>query len=74
MTIVAFQSPIEDSASFSLEKYLQDFVVANREKTPLAKTLDIYVEDEEKAVEFNTDVGENRYPGPRPFDRRLDRD
>jgi restriction system protein len=41
-----------------MEKYLQDFIVANWEKTPLAKTLEIYVEDEEKAVEFNTDVGE----------------
>jgi hypothetical protein len=49
---------IEDNASFSLERYLQDFIVANWDKTPLAKTLDIYVEDEEKAVEFNTDVGE----------------
>lgn len=43
---------------FSLETYLQEFIVSNWDKTPLAKTLDIYVEDEEKAVEFNTGVGE----------------
>jgi hypothetical protein len=47
---------IEDNASFSLEKYLQEFIVSNWDKTPLGKTLDIYVEDEEKAVEFNTGV------------------
>jgi hypothetical protein len=49
---------VEDNASFSLEKYLQEFIVSNWDRTPLAKTLDIYVEDEEKAVEFNTGVGE----------------
>jgi hypothetical protein len=32
---------IEDSASFSLEKYLQEFIVSNWDKTPLAKTLEI---------------------------------
>jgi len=49
---------IESNAAFSLEKYLQEFIVSNWSKTPLAKTLDLYVEDEEKAVEFNTGVGE----------------
>lgn len=48
----------DESASFSLEKYLQEFIVSNWDRTPLAKTLDIYLEDEEKAVEFNTGVGE----------------
>jgi Endonuclease NucS len=48
----------DDSALFSLEKYLQEFIVSNWEKTPLSKTLDIYMEDEEKAVEFNTNVGQ----------------
>ena len=49
----------EDNAlSFSLEKYLQEFIVSNWGRTPLAKKFDIYVEDEEKAVEFNTGVGE----------------
>jgi hypothetical protein len=50
--------PFEDSAAFSLEKYLQEFIVSNWGKTPLAKKLDIYIEDEEEAVEFNTGVGE----------------
>jgi hypothetical protein len=48
----------EESASFPLEKYLQEFIVSNWDNTPLAKTLDIYLEDEEKAVEFATGVGE----------------
>jgi hypothetical protein len=48
----------DDRAAFSLEKYLQEFIVSNWGKTPLAKNLDIYVEDEEEAVEFNTGVGE----------------
>jgi hypothetical protein len=50
--------PFEGSAAFSLEKYLQEFIVSNWSKTPLAKKLDIYIEDEEAAVEFNTGVGE----------------
>jgi hypothetical protein len=50
--------PFQGSAAFSLEKYLQEFIVSNWSKTPLAKTLDLYIEDEEKAVEFNTGVGE----------------
>jgi restriction system protein len=48
----------DDNASFLLKKYLQEFIVSNWGRTPLAKTLDIYLEDEEKAVEFNTGVGE----------------
>ncbi len=50
--------PFEDSAAFSLEKYLQEFIVSNWSKTPLARKLDIYIEDEEAAVEFSTGVGE----------------
>jgi hypothetical protein len=43
--------------AFSLEKYLQEFIVSNWDKTPLAKTLDIFTEDEEKGIYFQTDVG-----------------
>jgi restriction system protein len=50
--------PFENTPAFSLEKYLQEFIVSNWGKTPLAKKLDIYIEDEEEAVEFNTGVGE----------------
>jgi len=46
------------SASFSLEKYLQEFIISNWSKTPLAKTLDLYEEDGETGAEFNTGVGE----------------
>ncbi len=48
----------EDNASFSLEKYLQEFIVSNWDRTPLGKTLCIHEEDGEEAVEFSTGVGE----------------
>lgn len=48
----------EGNASFALEKYLQEFIVSNWDKTPLAKTLHIHAEDGEEAVEFSTGVGE----------------
>jgi hypothetical protein len=48
----------EDSISFTLEKYLQEFIVSNWGKMPLAKALDIYTEDEEDGIEFHTGVGE----------------
>jgi hypothetical protein len=54
----ALPDAMEDSASFSLEKYLQEFIVSNWNKSPLGKMLDIYVEDEEKGVQFTTGVGE----------------
>jgi hypothetical protein len=47
-----------DSAYFPLEKYLQEFIISNWSKTPLAKSLDLYEEDEETGVEFSTGVGE----------------
>jgi restriction system protein len=50
--------PYEGSAVFSLEKYLQEFIVSNWNKTPLATKLDIYIEGEEEAVEFNTGIDE----------------
>lgn len=47
-------------ASFSLEKYLQEFIATNWAKTPLAKSLnlDLHQEDDEDGVEFPTGVGE----------------
>jgi hypothetical protein len=45
-------------ASFSLEKHLQEFIVSNWSKTPLGKSLDLYEEDGETGVEFNTGIGE----------------
>jgi hypothetical protein len=50
--------PVEDNAGFSLEKYLQEFIVSNWNKTPLGKKLDLHTEDEEEAIEFSTGVGE----------------
>jgi hypothetical protein len=48
----------EGEASFTLEKYLQEFIVSNWDRTPLAKTLSIHEEDQEEAIEFSTGVGE----------------
>lgn len=42
---------------FPLEKYLEDFLVSNWEKTTLGKTLALYDEDEESATQYPTDHG-----------------
>lgn len=42
---------------FPLEKYLEDFLVSNWEKTALGKTLALYDEDEESATQYPTDLG-----------------
>ena len=46
-----------ESFVFPLEKYLEDFLVSNWEKTVLGKTLALHVEDEESATQYSTDVG-----------------
>ena len=48
---------IGDSFVFPLEKYLEDFLVSNWEKTALGKTLALHVEDEESATQYSTDLG-----------------
>lgn len=45
------------SLLFAMEKHLQEFLVANWEKTPLGKTLRLHSEDEEEATEYPTTVG-----------------
>jgi hypothetical protein len=54
----SLSAEIGAGASFSLEKYLQEFIISNWKSTPLAKALDIHMEDDEQAVEFSTGVGE----------------
>jgi hypothetical protein len=48
---------VGDSFIFPLEKYLEDFLVSNWDKTVLGKTLALHVEDEESATQYPTDVG-----------------
>ena len=48
---------IGESFIFPLEKYLEDFLVSNWEKTVIGKTLALYDEDEESATQYPTDLG-----------------
>jgi len=48
---------IGESFVFPLEKYLEDFLVSNWERTLLGKTLALHVEDEESATQYPTDLG-----------------
>lgn len=42
---------------FPLEKYLEDFLVSNWDKTAFGKTLALHVEDDEIATQYVTDLG-----------------
>jgi hypothetical protein len=48
---------VGNSFVFPLEKYLEDFLVSNWEKTVLGKTLALHVEDDEIATQYSTDLG-----------------
>tara|TARA_B100001057_G_C22659463_1_gene875390 strand:- start:38 stop:979 length:942 start_codon:yes stop_codon:yes gene_type:complete len=49
---------IEDPASFALERHLEDFLVTNWDQTELAKSYDIYEDDENNTgQQFPTDTG-----------------
>ncbi len=50
-------TPVGDSFVFPLEKYLEDFLISNWEKTVLGKALVLHVEDEESATQYSTDLG-----------------
>jgi hypothetical protein len=47
-----------DSLVFPLEKFLEEFLVSNWDKTALGKTLNLHMEDDEPATQYVTDVGE----------------
>ena len=56
--IIATNSEIEDPSTFALEKHLEEFLVANWDKTELGKTYDIYSEDGEKVgQQYPSDTG-----------------
>jgi hypothetical protein len=53
----ATKTGIGESFLFPLEKYLEEFLVSNWDKTALGKTFSLHVEDEESATQYSTDVG-----------------
>lgn len=57
--------PTGDSESFCLEKYLQDFIVANWDKTPLENARPLRGG---RGKGSRIRYGRGRYPGPRPFE------
>ena len=57
-SIIATNSEIEDPSAFALEKHLEEFLVANWEKTELGKKFDIFTEDGEKVgQQYPSDTG-----------------
>ena len=57
-TIFSTNSEVEDPSAFALEKHLEDFLVANWDKTDLGKTHHIYSEDGEKiGQQYPSDTG-----------------
>jgi restriction system protein len=48
---------VDNSFVFPLEKFLEDFLVSNWDKTILGKTLVLHAEDEESATQYATDIG-----------------
>jgi restriction system protein len=56
--IVSTDEDIEDPAQFAMEKYLEEFLVSNWDKTELGKDYNIFEEDGEKVGEqYQTDTG-----------------
>lgn len=46
-TLISTDETVEDTATFALEKHLEDFLVANRQSTELGKNYDIFQEEGE---------------------------
>jgi hypothetical protein len=49
---------LDETFVFPLEKFLEEFLVSNWDKTTLGKTLALHMEDDEAATQYATDVGE----------------
>ena len=57
-SIIATDPDVEDPAEFALEKHLEDFLVANWDRTDFGKTHDIFEEEGEKVgQQYPTDTG-----------------
>ncbi len=57
ISIVSNNEEIEDASMFALERHLEDFLVENWNNTELAKTYNIYEDDEVFGQQFQTDTG-----------------
>lgn len=56
--IIASDPDIEDPSAFALEEHLEEFLVKNWEKTPLAKDFAIFEEEgEQVGQQYSTDAG-----------------
>jgi restriction system protein len=56
--LIATDPEVEDPSEFALEKHLEDFLVANWERTDFGKDYDIFEEDGEKVgQQYPTDTG-----------------
>jgi restriction system protein len=56
--LIATDPEVEDPSTFALEKHLEDFLVANWERTDFGKNYDIFEEDGEKVgQQYPTDTG-----------------
>jgi len=58
VTLTTNDESIEDPAVFALEKYLEEFLISNWDKTQLSKKYDIYSEDGQTVgQQYETDTG-----------------
>lgn len=48
---------LDEAFVFPLEKFLEEFLVSNWDKTAFGKSLALYTEDDEPATQYDTDVG-----------------
>lgn len=56
-TLKSIDESIENPSMFALERHLEDFLIANWDKTELSKSYDIYQDDELFGQQFLTDTG-----------------
>jgi restriction system protein len=55
--LISTDQTVEDPSAFAMEEHLEHFLVKNWAQTELAKEYDIYEEDGEKALQYQTDTG-----------------
>jgi restriction system protein len=55
--LISTDETVEDPSAFAMEEHLEHFLVKNWAQTELAKEYDIYEEDGEKALQYQTDTG-----------------
>ncbi|MCU1240596.1 MAG: hypothetical protein JWO71_1322 [Candidatus Acidoferrum typicum] len=55
--LISTDETVEDPSAFAMEEHLEHFLVKNWTQTELGKEYDIYEEDGEKALQYQTDTG-----------------